>query len=84
MEKDFSIKKRKYLSTEQVSAYREYLTTKQAAAFLGRSPGAVRNLVLRKKIPFRKVSGRLMFLRSELVRWIESSPGVLLEEALRN
>lgn len=54
--------------------------TSEVAKFLGRSPGAVRNLVLRRAIPFRKVAGRLVFRPSEIECWIEKSPGVRLEE----
>ena len=52
------------------------------ASFLNRSEGAVRNLVLRRKIPYRKVQGRLLFLESEIRSLIESSPGVRLNEVL--
>lgn len=58
--------------------------TKICADFLGRSPGAIRNLVLRKKIPFRKCGGRLIFLRSEIEKWVENSPGVKLEEIIND
>ena len=58
----------------------EYLNTEQAADFLIRSSGAIRNLVLRRKIPYRKPGGRLVFLKSELKAWIESAPGVRLDE----
>jgi hypothetical protein len=54
--------------------------TQDCAFYLGRSPGAIRNLVLRRKIPFRKVGGRLMFLKSEICEWIHESPGVRLED----
>ena len=54
--------------------------TEEAAAFLGRSPGAVRNLVMRRAIPYRKVAGRLVFLRHELIEWIEGSPGLRPDE----
>jgi len=57
-----------------------YLNAKQCGELIGRSPGAVRNLVYRRKIPFRKPGGRLMFLRSEVEKWIENSPGATLEE----
>jgi len=59
---------------------KQYLNSQEAGELIRRSPGAVRNLVLRKQIPFRKVAGRLVFLRSELERWVERSPGVKLEE----
>ena len=43
------------------------------------SKGAVRNLVMRRRIPFRKVGGRLVFIRREIRRWVESAPGIKLE-----
>lgn len=58
----------------------EIFTTAEAAEYIKRSPGAVRNLVMRRAIPFRKPGGRLMFLRSELVEWIMDAPGVRLED----
>ena len=56
------------------------LDTKDVANLLNRSPGAVRNLVLRRKIPFRKVAGRLAFIKDEIEEWIAASPGIRLEE----
>ena len=57
-----------------------YLNTAEAGELIRRSPPAMRNLVMRKQIPFRKVAGRLVFIRSELEKWVEGSPGVRLEE----
>ena len=56
------------------------LTTYEAANFIGRSPGAVRNLVARRQIPFRKVGGRLMFFQKELFEWVNTAPGVTVDE----
>jgi hypothetical protein len=64
----------------QMDGIKEYLNTYECAELMGRSPGAIRNLVMRRSIPFRKVSGRLMFLRSELERWIQYSPGLSFED----
>ena len=58
----------------------EILSTKQCAEFIGRTPGAVRNLVLRQAIPFRKPAGRLVFLKSEIEQWIDAAPGVTLDD----
>ena len=63
-----------------MSEVSEFLNTKQAGQFIQRSPAAVRNLVLRRRIPFRKPGGRLMFIRSELVQWIKESPGLPLQD----
>ena len=59
---------------------KEFLNKKEAGEFLDRSPAAIGNLVMRRKIPFRKPAGRLVFLRSELEQWVKDSPGVRLAE----
>ena len=58
----------------------DILSTNEVADFIRRSPGAVRNLVLRRKIPYRKPAGRLIFLRSEIEEWIENAEGLHLKE----
>ncbi|MFH1628477.1 MAG: helix-turn-helix domain-containing protein [Pseudomonadota bacterium] len=57
-----------------------FLTTAELSEMIGRSPAAIRNLVMRRKIPFRKPGGRLMFLSSEVEKWISQAPGLRLEE----
>jgi hypothetical protein len=59
---------------------REFLSTEEVGALIGRSPGALRNLVLRRQIPFRKPGGRLMFLRREILEWIEGAPGLRIDD----
>ena len=59
---------------------RSYLNTEQAAEFINRTPGAVRNLVMRQRIPFRKRAGRVYFFSDELERWMDSAPGIRLED----
>ncbi len=54
--------------------------TSDCASYLGRSEGAVRNLVLRRAIPYRKVGGRLVFLKREIDDWIETAPGLRVED----
>lgn len=56
------------------------LNVVELSDFLNRSPGAIRNLVMRRVIPYRKVAGRLTFLRSEIEEWIDKAPGVKLED----
>jgi excisionase family DNA binding protein len=63
-----------------MNANSKYLNTKQAAEFLGRSPGAIRNLVARRNIPYRKPGGRLVFILSELEQWIDISEGLNIEK----
>ena len=58
----------------------ECLDTKEAGELVRKSPAAIRNLVMRREIPFRKVSGRLVFIREELEEWVRMSPGMSLDE----
>lgn len=58
----------------------EPYTTEQLSAYLGRSPQAIRDLVYRREIPYRKPGGRLLFLKHEIERWIEVSGGLSLEQ----
>lgn len=59
---------------------REIWNVDDVAAYLKRSPGAIRNLTLRRAIPYRKVAGRLVFIRDEIEKWIESAPGLRLKD----
>lgn len=61
----------------------EYLGTKECGQMIKRSAGAIRNLVMRRAIPFRKPGGRLLFIKSEIQEWIESAPGVKVQELHR-
>lgn len=58
------------------------LNSKETATFLRRSEASIRNLVLRRAIPYRKAGGRLVFLQEELERWVQVSPGKTLAEIL--
>lgn len=60
----------------------EYLTINELASYIKRSPGAIRNLVLRRKIPYRKPVGRLLFDRGEIDRWVGRSEGVSFEQVV--
>jgi hypothetical protein len=63
----------------------EHFNISELSEYLrGRSSGAIRNLVLRRKIPFRKVCGRVIFLKKEIDQWIEKSPGISYEEISNN
>ena len=52
----------------------------EAAAMLGRSENAVRRMVERRQIPYRKAGRRVMFLESELQALIDALPGLSLED----
>ncbi len=59
---------------------KDNFTTEECAQFIGHTPGAVRNLVRKCAIPYRKPGGRLMFLRREIEQCIENAPGLKLED----
>lgn len=63
----------KFLNADQVA--KQYPFT---------SPGAVRTAANRGKLPYRKVGGRLVFIRSELDEYFENSPGLTLEMMIKN
>jgi len=65
-------------------AKREILDTQQCAAYLHRSAGAVRNLVMRRQIPYRKQAGRLLFFVDEIDAWLNEAPGLSLDELRKN
>jgi predicted DNA-binding transcriptional regulator AlpA len=57
------------------TAQSEHLSPKEAAAIIGKSP---QWLYLRRKLrdgigpPFRKIGGRIIYVRDELQRWFDS------------
>ena len=58
----------------------EYLNIAELASYIKRSKGAIRNLVLRRAIPYRKPAGRLLFIKEEIDEWVQMAPGKSLEE----
>ena len=62
----------------------EVLDVASTATFLGVTEKAVRARVARRLIPFRKWGGRIVFLRTELLEFLESLPGCDLPDALQN
>jgi len=63
-----------------VPADQEYLTTDQLSRYIHKTQGAVRNLVLRRAIPYRKPGGRLLFIRREIDEWVQMSEGITIDE----
>lgn len=51
----------------------KWLNSEEAASYIRRSVGQLRNMVYRGQIRARKLQGRLLFSRRELDRLIESS-----------
>ena len=50
------------------------------ATLLGRSENAVRRMVERRQLPYRKSGRRIMFVESEVRAFIDALPGLSLEE----
>ena len=55
-----------------------------AAEMLDSTPGAVYQLVARRTIPFRKLGGRVIFLKDELEAFLLALPGCRPDEAAAN
>lgn len=54
-------------------------------AFMGlRTQSQIRHLIERRQIPFRRLGGRIVFLRRELEAFLARAPGCSVEEAVRN
>lgn len=56
---------------------------KEASQLLKVTEDATRKLISRRKIPFRRVGGRIVFLKEELEDWIKNAPGVKPHEVNR-
>ncbi len=65
------------------AAPREVLLPAEAAELLGYSREVLLRECRRGRIPFRRVNARkFVFLRGELLRWLDRRPGRRLEECL--
>ena len=62
----------------------QYLTIDELSSYIRRSKGAIRNLVLRRAIPYRKPAGRLLVLKEEIDEWVQNAPGRKLEELVND
>ena len=60
------------------------LSLEENAQFLRCTPKALRNKVMRKQIPYKKLAGRIVFLEAEILEWIENAPGVSLSDLKRD
>ena len=55
---------------------KNYLNADEVAVFLGRTPKAVRKMVERGQIPFRKWGRSVLFVREELEEFVAALPGM--------
>lgn len=79
-------RKREHVGPPVVAALEQrYLSLKQCAQYIGRTDPAVRHLVTKGLIPYRRLPGgrRIVFDREEIDQWIAGSVGVSVSEALR-
>lgn len=59
----------------------EYLTSTEVAVLLRRkTAAAIRNMAYRKQIPYRKIGGKLIFLKREILEMVEKAPGLTFQE----
>jgi hypothetical protein len=70
----------KLKSTEEENSFMlfenlEWMSSEEAARFLRRSVGQIRNMVYRGQIKYRKFNSRLYFRKTDLERAIEFSFG---------
>jgi excisionase family DNA binding protein len=54
------------------------LSIREVAQLLGRSEQAIYKLVARRQIPYRKLGKKVIFLKSEVERFLNDLPGLPL------
>lgn len=57
---------------QEVEQSSQYLTCKQAAAFLGKTPNAIRQMVSKEQIKYIKKDTLLYFRNEDLISYLES------------
>jgi hypothetical protein len=62
----------------------ELLDVAGAAGLLGVTEKAVRGRVARRVLPHRKLNGRVVLIRRELLEFLDQLPGTTVAEALAN
>ena len=55
---------------------KKYFNVDEAADFTGRTPDAIRRMVERGQIPYRKWGKRVIFVREELEEFLDNLPGL--------
>ena len=60
-----------------------FVSLREAAAFIGHTDKALRKLVERPVVPFRRAGRRLIFDLHALEEWLAHLPGVSVEEAVQ-
>ena len=60
------------------------LDVRGGSIFLGWTEKKTRGMVERRLVPFRRLQGRIIFLRAELEQWLQTLDGCTLEEVREN
>ena len=60
------------------------LDVREASAFLGTTEKALRGMIDRQLVPYRRLNSRIILLRNELEYFLAGLPGVTLAEAKNN
>lgn len=61
-----------FLKSNPANSEPQYLLIDSAADFISSTPNAIRVMVSKKQIPHIKKQGKLFFLKSDLIDWLES------------
>lgn len=60
------------------------LDVREASAFLGTTEKALRGMIDRQLVPYRRLNSRIILLRSELEKFLLGLPGCTLDEVRAN
>jgi hypothetical protein len=71
-------------SSQRKNSHSNYLNTIEAAAFIRKSPEALRQIVYNGKIKSIKRGNNLLFLQSDLIDWLESGRKKTLHNLTEN
>ena len=66
-----------------LSVNKKYLTTAEAAEYLRISESNLRGLMMRKKVPFYKLEGKVLFKISEIDSMLEKNKKESLDEIIQ-
>jgi predicted DNA-binding transcriptional regulator AlpA len=70
---DFLLKLERYGSTIPSAVSRENFNVEQAAEFIGLSVPSLHRLKATNQVPYKKIGGRLVFVKSELSDWLKKT-----------
>lgn len=62
----------------------EALDVRAYSGWMGQSEDQTRSQVARGIIPYHRLGGRIIFLKSEIIEFLQNLPGVSLDEARTN